>query len=98
MTSRYFLLLYAVLVSSPLIAYTALPRSTFNLYVFFESIFVIPLFAYVTFHMREGMYFKLKTRYGNKAGAALFAIWQMAPSATAVLMVITMLLSADKVY
>ena len=97
MTSRYFLLLYALLVSSPLLAYAYLPRSTFNIYVFFESLFVIPLFAYVTFHMREGMYFKLKLRYGNKAGATLFAIWQMAPSATAVLMVITLLLSADRI-
>ena len=70
MTSRYFLLLYALLVSSPLIAYTALPKDMFNLYVFFESLLAIPLFAYVTFHMREGMYFKLKLRYGNKIGRA----------------------------
>ena len=97
MTSRYFLLLYAILVSSPLIAYASLPKNTFNLYVFFESLFVIPLFAYITFHLREGMFFKLKRRYGNKAGSALFAIWQMAPSATAVLMVVTLVLSADRI-
>lgn len=97
MTSRYFLLLYSLLVSSPLLAYTYLPRSTFNMYVFFESLFVIPLFAYITFHMRECMFFKLKRRYGDKAGTALFAVWQMAPSATVVLMVITLLLSADRI-